>query len=53
MPSWARFTCGVSVVTTWPSATGVMHDTTIIGPRGPSTSTRHWRHMPTGSMRGW
>ena len=39
---------GDSVLTTWPSATGVMHDTTIIGPRGPSTSTMHWRHMPTG-----
>ena len=25
----------------------------VAGPRGPSTSTRHWRHIPTGSMRGW
>ena len=24
-----------------------------VAPRGPSTSTRHMRHMPTGSMRGW
>ena len=23
------------------------------GPRGLSTSTRHMRHMPTGSIRGW
>ena len=52
-PCWARLTLSVAVRTTWPSATGVMHDTTIIGPRGPSTSTMHCRHMPTEVMRGW
>ena len=25
----------------------------VEGPRGPSTSIRHMRHMPTGSRRGW
>ena len=52
-PSCAFLTVGLSVWTTWLAATGVMHDTTSIGPRGPSTSTRHCRHMPTGCMRLW
>ena len=52
-PSCAFLTVGDVVWTTWSGATGVMQDTTSIGPRGPSTSTRHCRHMPTEAIRRW
>ena len=39
------------VRTTIPSVTVVVHDAS--GLRCPSTSTRHCRHAPTGSSRGW
>ena len=34
-------------------ATGIMQAGWSAGPRPVSISTRHMRHMPTGSMRGW
>ncbi len=52
IPSWAFLTVGDVVCTTIPSATGMVHDVPRATPRGPSTSTRHIRHMPTGFMRG-
>ena len=48
-PSCADFTAGDCVVTTMPSATGVVHAGGR--PRTPSISTRHMRHMPTGFIR--
>jgi hypothetical protein len=44
---------GESVSTFMSGATGNMHAGCNIGPRPVSTSTMHWRHMPTGCMRGW
>jgi hypothetical protein len=52
IPSWAFLTVGDSVWTTIPSATGIVHEVPSATPRGPSTSMRHIRHMPTGFMRG-
>ena len=52
-PSWAFLTAGVVVLTCWPSATPTKHAGVSAGPRGPTTSTRHMRHMPTGFIRGW
>ena len=51
-PSWAFFTVGDLVLIFIPSVTGSMHDGSNAGPRGPSTSTRHMRHMPTSRIRG-
>ncbi len=53
MPSWALATVGPVVSTTMPGVTGSMQLGCSAGPRPASTSTRHMRHMPTGSMRGW
>ena len=52
-PSWAFFTRSLSVSTFMPSATVTMQLTPRAGPRPVSMSTRHMRHMPTGSMRSW
>ena len=53
MPSCTLATAGESVVTVMSAPTGIMHDGCSAGPRPVSISTRHMRHMPTGSMRGW
>ncbi len=52
-PSWAFFTFSEVVSTTMPSPASMKQAGWSVAPRGPSTSTRHMRHMPTGSMRGW
>ena len=45
------------VLTTMPSATGIVQDACGLGNGRPlpasGTSTRHWRHAPTGSSSGW
>ena len=48
------------VLTTMPGATVVVHDVwglgigrTLPSRSGIETSTRHWRHAPTGSSSGW
>jgi len=51
-PSWAFFTTSERVWITMPSATGIVHEVVSSLPRGPSTSMRHIRHMPTGFMCG-
>ena len=53
MPSWAFLATGDSVSTTMSGATVSMQLGWSAGPRPVSTSTRHIRHMPTGSMRWW
>ena len=53
MPSWARLAMGVSVSTFISGETVIMHDGCSIGPRPVSTSTMHWRHIPTALIRGW
>ena len=52
-PSWAFLTRSLAVSTTMPSVTSTKQAGVSVAPRGPTTSTRHMRHMPTGSMRGW
>ncbi len=52
-PSCAFFTRSLLLSTTMPSVTSTKQAGVSVAPRGPSTSTRHMRHMPTGSMRGW
>ena len=52
-PSCAFLTRSFVVSTTMPSPASMKQAGCSVAPRGPSTSTRHMRHMPTGSMRGW
>ena len=52
-PSWAFFTRSDEVSTSMPSAAAMKHDGWSTAPRGPLTSTRHIRHIPTGFIRGW
>jgi hypothetical protein len=41
-----------SVTTSWPSPTAMKQAGLRAKPRGPFTSTRHIRHIPTGFIRG-
>ena len=52
-PSWAFLTLSESVTTSMPGLTSMKQLGCRVAPRGPLTSTRHIRHTPTGSMRGW
>ena len=40
-------------MTSMPGVTSMKQAGMRVAPRGPLTSTRHMRHMPTGFIRGW
>ena len=52
-PSWAFLTLSESVTTSLAACTSMKQLGCREAPRGPLTSTRHIRHIPTGFIRGW